>query len=56
MKSFDESIEYNFAYSNCWSNRITDTFELDKFETEFKAITKYLEKFTKKEVEQTNGM
>ncbi len=56
MKSFDESIEYNFAYSNCWSNRITDTFELDEFETDFKAITQYLEKFTKKEAEHTNGM
>ena len=56
MKAFDGSIEYNFAYSNCWSNRITDTFNLEEFETKFKAITKYLEKFTKKKVENTNGM
>ncbi len=55
MVLFDKAVNYNFAYSNCWSNRITDTFELDEFENDFKAITQYLEKFTKKEVEQTNG-
>ncbi|KKM21732.1 hypothetical protein LCGC14_1632460 [marine sediment metagenome] len=50
MKSFDEHINYNFAYSNCWSNQITETFKLEEFITDFKAITHYLEKFTKKEV------
>ena len=42
MKSFDENLKYIFAYSNCWSNKITDTFEIDEFETDFKAITRYL--------------
>jgi len=31
MKSFDESIEYNFAYSNIWSERIEENFEVDEF-------------------------
>ena len=58
MKSFDENINYNFAYSNCWSNRITATFELDEFENDFKAITHYLEQFqtTQPGGEQNNGM
>ena len=58
MKTFDENINYNFAYSNCWSNRITNTFEIDEFETDFKAITHYLEQFqtTRPEGEQQNGM
>ncbi len=43
MKSFDENINYNFAYSNVWSNRITDTFEIDEFEKSFKAITQYFQ-------------
>lgn len=42
MKSFDENIDYNFAYSNCWSNRIIDSFELDEFEQAFKCLTQYL--------------
>ena len=33
MKSFDESIEYNFAYSNVWSGRIEENFEVDEFMT-----------------------
>jgi len=41
-KSFDENIAYNFAYSNCWSSRITDAFELDEFERVFKRITRYI--------------
>ena len=45
MKMFDENIDYNFAYSNCWSYKITDTFELDEFETDFKTITQYLQQF-----------
>ncbi len=56
MILFDENTSYNFAYSNCWSNQITETFKLEEFITDFKAITHYLEKFTKKEVENTNGM
>jgi len=31
MRSFDESIKYNFAYSNVWSGRIEDNFEVDEF-------------------------
>ena len=45
MKKFDETINYNFAYSNCWAGRIKDTFEINEFEKDFKAITTYLEKF-----------
>ena len=56
MILFDENTSYNFSYSNCWSNRITETFKLEEFITDFKAITHYLERFTKKEVKQTNGM
>ena len=56
MILFAENINYNFAYSNCWSSKITDTFELSEFETDFKAITQYLEKFTKREVENANGI
>lgn len=44
MKSFDENVRYNFAYSNCWSNRIEDTFEIDEFEKAFKSITQYFQK------------
>ncbi len=44
MKSFDENIQYNFAYSNIWASRITDTFELDEFERVFKSITHYIQK------------
>jgi len=33
MKSFDESIKYNFAYSNVWSGRIEENFEVDEFIT-----------------------
>jgi len=51
MKSFDSTISYNFAYSNCWSNRITDTFEIDEFEYDFKTITHYLAKFQNTETE-----
>lgn len=44
MKSFDEKVQYNFAYSNCWSNRITDAFKLEEFERAFKSITHYFQK------------
>ncbi len=43
MKSFDENSNYNFAYSNCWSSRITDAFEIDEFERSFKIITQYFQ-------------
>lgn len=43
MKSFDEKIQYNFAYSNCWASKITDSFELDEFERAFKSITHYFQ-------------
>ncbi|HEC38740.1 hypothetical protein LCGC14_1823080 [marine sediment metagenome] len=49
LKKFDENIDYNFAYSNVWANRITDIFELDEFMNSFKAISKYLETFFKKQ-------
>ena len=31
MKSFDENIDYNFAYSNIWSGRIEENFEVGEF-------------------------
>ena len=40
MKSFDESIDYNFSYSNIWSGRIEENFEVDDFIT---LTTKILE-------------
>jgi len=43
MKSFDENIKYNFAYSNCWASKITDSFELSEFEKAFKSITLYFQ-------------
>ena len=43
MKSFDENINYNFAYSNVWSSRIIDAFEIDEFEKSFKTITQYFQ-------------
>ncbi len=45
IKKFDENINYNFAYSNCWAKGIKDTFEVNEFEKDFKAITTYLEEF-----------
>ena len=45
MKKFDENTKYNFAYSNCWAERINDTFEINEFERDFKAITSYLSNF-----------
>jgi len=45
MIRFDENIDYNFKYSNIWSNRITDSFELEEFEQYFKKLAKYLNKF-----------
>lgn len=46
-KSFDENINYNFAYSNCWSSRIADAFEIDEFEKSFKLISQYFQKAEK---------
>lgn len=48
MKSFDENVKYNFAYSNVWANRITDVFEIDEFEKAFKNITQCFRKDEKK--------
>ncbi len=45
MRKFDENIKYNFAYSNCWAERIKDTFEISEFEKDYKVIISYLEKF-----------
>ena len=45
MTLFDENTNYNFAYSNCWSNRITDTFEIEEFEKDFKTLAQYLKRF-----------
>ena len=45
MKRFDEQVKYNFAYSNIWSNRIKENFEVTEFEKDFKVIAKYLDKF-----------
>ncbi len=43
LKQFDEKINYNFAYSNVWANKITDVFELDEFISSFKSISKHIE-------------
>jgi hypothetical protein len=43
MKSFVEKINYNFAYSNVWSSRITDAFEIDEFEKSYKLISQYFQ-------------
>ncbi len=45
MKKFDENIKYNFAYSNCWAERIKESFDVKEFERDFKVIITYLEKF-----------
>ena len=42
MKSFDENINYNFAYSNCWASKITESFEIEEFEKAFKSIYEFL--------------
>lgn len=44
MVRFDENIDYNFKYSNVWSNRITDSFEVEEFEQYYKKLTKYFSK------------
>jgi hypothetical protein len=44
MIRFDENIDYNFKYSNVWSNRIIDAFELEEFEQYFKVLTVYINK------------
>ncbi|MHA2180587.1 MAG: ArdC-like ssDNA-binding domain-containing protein [Promethearchaeota archaeon] len=44
LKQFDETLTYNFAYSNVWANRITDIFEVDEFITSFKTISQYISK------------
>ncbi|MHA1641510.1 MAG: ArdC-like ssDNA-binding domain-containing protein [Promethearchaeota archaeon] len=45
MKSFDESIKYNFAYSNVWSGRIEENFEVDEFITLTSKILEYISKY-----------
>ncbi|MHA1107106.1 MAG: hypothetical protein ACTSPN_15540 [Promethearchaeota archaeon] len=45
MKSFDESIEYNFAYSNVWSGRIEENFEVDEFMTLTTQILDFISSF-----------
>lgn len=45
MIRFDEHINYNFKYSNIWSERITDSFELEEFEQYFKKLTVFLNNF-----------
>jgi hypothetical protein len=42
MIRFNKHIAYNFKYSNVWSNRITDTFELEEFENFFKRLNNFL--------------
>jgi hypothetical protein len=43
IKSFDENVNYNFAYSNVWSSRITDAFEIDQFENFYHLISQYFQ-------------
>lgn len=45
IKKFDENIKYNFAYSNCWAEKIKDIFEVKEFEKDLKMISSYLYKF-----------
>jgi len=42
LKKFDETITYNFAYSNVWANRITEIFEIDEFIKCYKTISNYI--------------
>ncbi|MHA2087766.1 MAG: hypothetical protein ACW972_05800, partial [Promethearchaeota archaeon] len=49
LKKFDETITYNFAYSNVWANRITNIFEVDEFITFFKTLSQYIDKLFFKE-------
>ena len=44
FQKFDDRVEYNFAYSNVWANRITDVFELEEFERVFNSISKFIDK------------
>ncbi|MBY8985255.1 MAG: hypothetical protein KGD65_09325 [Candidatus Lokiarchaeota archaeon] len=44
LKRFDETIDYNFAYSNVWTSKITDLLEVDDFIFSFKSIAQYIEK------------
>jgi len=44
FQKFDDHVEYNFAYSNVWANRITDVFELEEFEHIFNSISRFIEK------------
>ncbi len=43
LKKFDETLSYNFAYSNVWADKITELFELDEFIKCYQAISKYIE-------------
>lgn len=45
MRTFGKNVNYNFAYSNCWANKITETFEIEEFEKDFKFITEFLDRF-----------
>lgn len=44
FQKFDDHIDYNFAYSNVWANRITDVFEIEEFEHVFNSISQFIEK------------
>ena len=44
MKSFDESIDYNFAYSNIWSGKIKENFDVDEFITLTTKIIEFISK------------
>jgi len=44
FQKFDDHVEYNFAYSNVWANRITDVFEIEEFEHIFNSISQFIEK------------
>ena len=48
MKSQDENVNYNFAYSNVWASRIPNNFEIEEFEHAFKTINDYIAKFQNK--------
>lgn len=37
-KYFDQFAEFNFNYSNCWSNRLPEEYSIKDFESDFKKI------------------
>jgi hypothetical protein len=47
MKQFVQNVDYNFAYSNVWSNRMTENFEFGEFEKAYQVIESYINDISK---------